>query len=274
MEFGGLELGGTGLGDAEKASRFRRLHHGDRPLVLPNAWDFASGAALAEAGFPAIGTTSLGVAAAAGKADGAGGTRAETVALARTLARLPVPVTVDVEGGFSDRPGDVAALAAELASYGIAGLNLEDGRADGTLAPARHQAAVIAAVKEAAPEVFLNARTDTFWLGAPDLEETLRRARAYARAGADGIFVPGIAADADIRAVLEVTGLPLNVLHLPGGTDYPRLARLGVHRVSTGSLPFRAALRAAVAAALDVTGEGDAPRVPSYGDVQRLVSDR
>ncbi|SNR84797.1 isocitrate lyase/PEP mutase family protein [Actinomadura mexicana] len=262
------------FGSAEKASRFRRLHHGDRPLVLPNAWDFASGAALAEAGFPAIGTTSLGVAAAAGKADATGGTRTETAALARTLARLPVPVTVDIEGGFSDRPGDVAALAAELASFGIAGLNLEDGRADGTLAPAGDRAEVIAAVKEAAPQVFLNARTDTFWLGTPELEETLRRARAYAEAGADGIFVPGIAGDADIRAVLDATGLPLNVLYLPGRTGYPRLARLGVHRVSTGSLPFREALRATVAAALEVTGAGDAPPVPSYGDVQRLVSGR
>ncbi|MEV0667783.1 isocitrate lyase/phosphoenolpyruvate mutase family protein [Actinomadura luteofluorescens] len=262
------------FGGAEKASRFRRLHHGDRPLVLPNAWDFASGAALAGAGFPAVGTTSLGVAAAAGKADAAGGTRAETVALARALARLPVPVTVDVEGGFSERPGDVAALAAELASSGIAGINLEDGRADGTLAPAGDQAAVIAAVKEAAPRMFLNARTDTFWLGTPDLDETLRRARAYAAAGADGIFVPGIAADADIRAVLEATDLPLNVLHLPGRTGYPRLARLGVHRVSTGSLLFRTALHATVAAALEVTGESGAPSVPSYGDVQRLVSDR
>ncbi|MEU4822673.1 isocitrate lyase/phosphoenolpyruvate mutase family protein [Actinomadura sp. NPDC023710] len=262
------------FGDAEKAGLFRRLHHGDRPLVLPNAWDFASGAALAEAGFPAIGTTSLGVAAAAGKADAAGGTRAETVALARTLARLPVPVTVDIEGGFSDRPGDVAELAAELSSFGIAGVNLEDGRADGTLAPAGDQAAVIAAVKEAAPQLFLNARTDTFWLGTPDLDETLRRARAYAEAGADGIFVPGIAGDAGIRAVLDAVDLPLNVLYLPGKSEYPWLARLGVHRVSTGSLLFRTALGATVAAALGVTGEGGAPSVPSYGDVQRLVSDR
>ena len=262
------------FGDAEKAGLFRRLHHGDRPLVLPNAWDFASGAALAEAGFPAIGTTSLGVAAAAGKADAAGGTRAETVALARTLARLPVPVTVDIEGGFSDHPGDVAELAAELSSFGIAGVNLEDGRADGTLAPAGDQAAVIAAVKEAAPRLFLNARTDTFWLGTPDLDETLRRARAYAEAGADGIFVPGIAGDAGIRAVLDAVDLPLNALYLPGKSEYPRLARLGVHRVSTGSLLFRTALGATVAAALGVTGEGGAPSVPSYGDVQRLVSDR
>jgi 2-methylisocitrate lyase-like PEP mutase family enzyme len=250
---------------------FRDLHHGDHPLVLPNAWDFASGAALVGAGFPAIGTTSLGVAAAAGKTDAAGGTREETLALARLLSRLPVPVTVDIEGGFSTRAADVAALVTELASLGIAGVNLEDGRADGTLAPVGHQAAVIAAVKEAAPQVFLNARTDTFWLGAADRDETLLRARAFAEAGADGIFVPGIVDDADIRAVLDTADVPLNVLYLPGRTEYARMDRLGVHRVSTGSLLFRRALQVTVSAALGVTGEGGDHPAPSYGDVQRLV---
>lgn len=250
---------------------FHELHRGDRPLVLPNAWDFASGAALAEAGFPAIGTTSLGVAAAAGKTDAAGDTREETLALARLLARLPVPVTVDIEGGFSTRPEDVAALVAELDSLGIAGVNLEDGRADGTLAPVDHQVTVIAAVKRAAPRVFLNARTDTFWLGDPDREETLLRAHAYAEAGADGVFVPGIVDDADIRAVLDTAGVPLNVLFIPGKTEYPRMRRLGVHRLSTGSLLFRRALQATVAVAAAVTGDGVDRSVPSYGDVQRLV---
>ncbi|MFC4049497.1 isocitrate lyase/phosphoenolpyruvate mutase family protein [Actinomadura syzygii] len=250
---------------------FHDLHHGDRPLLLPNAWDFASGAALADAGFAAIGTTSLGVAAAAGKPDAAGRTRAETVALARALSRLPVPVSVDIEGGFSTRPSDVADLVAELASFGVAGVNLEDGRADGTLAPLDHQTAVIAAVKRAAPHVFLNARTDTLWLGEPDLGETLRRTRAYAEAGADGVFVPGIADDADITAVLDAAPVPLNVLFLPGRTEYARLARLGVHRVSTGSLLFRTALRTAVVTALGVEGDGADRPVPSYADVQALL---
>ncbi|TDB89906.1 isocitrate lyase/phosphoenolpyruvate mutase family protein [Actinomadura sp. KC216] len=250
---------------------FHDLHHGDRPLLLPNAWDFASGAALVRAGFPAIGTTSLGVAAAAGKPDAAGDTRAETVALARVLSRLPVPVTVDIEGGFSARAADVADLVAELATFGIAGINLEDGRADGTLAPLDHQTTVIAAVKRAAPQVFLNARTDTFWLGAPDRDETLRRARAFAAAGADGIFVPGIADDADIRAVIDAAGVPLNVLFMPGKTEYERLARLGVHRVSTGSLLFRKALHATVTTALGIAGEGGELPAFSYADVQELV---
>ncbi|MBO2462487.1 isocitrate lyase/PEP mutase family protein [Actinomadura violacea] len=253
---------------------FRDLHHGDGPLLLPNAWDFASGAALAKAGFPAVGTTSLGVAAAAGKPDATGDTRDETLALARSLARLPVPVTVDIEGGFSTRVADVAELATEVASYGIAGVNLEDGRSDGTLAPLDHQTTVIAAVKRAAPQVFLNARTDTFWLadGEPDMDETLRRVRAFAEAGADGVFVPGIAAEEHVRAVVEAVALPLNVLFMPGKTDVGRLAELGVRRVSTGSLLFRKALHAATTAALEFAGADANAPAPSYTDIQTLIS--
>ncbi|GAA4227318.1 isocitrate lyase/phosphoenolpyruvate mutase family protein [Actinomadura meridiana] len=251
--------------------RFHDLHHGDRPLLLPNAWDFASGAALVKAGFPAIGTTSLGVAAAAGKADATGDTRDETVALASVLSRLPVPVTVDIENGFSTRIGEVAELVTDLASFGIAGINLEDGRADQTLTPLDHQTTLISAVKRAAPQVFLNARTDTFWLGDPDRDETLRRARAYTEAGADGVFVPGIMDDADIRAVLDATNVPLNVLHLPGKTEFDRMARLGVHRISTGSLLFREALQTAVTTALGVTGQNAGHPTPTYEDIQDLI---
>ncbi|MFB4318694.1 isocitrate lyase/phosphoenolpyruvate mutase family protein [Actinomadura sp. 21ATH] len=248
---------------------FRDLHLGDRPLLLPNAWDFASGAALAEAGFPAIGTTSLGVAAAAGRPDGENATRDETVRLARALVRLPVPVTVDVEGGFSDRPGEVAALAGELASYGVAGINIEDGRADGSLRPVKEHAALVEAVKAAAPDLFVNARTDAHWLPGHEAE-ALDRVRAYTAAGADGIFVPGIAAERDVRGVVAATPLPLNVLFLPGRTAVDELAGWGVRRVSYGSLLFRAALRAAVTTALEQAAPAG---VPSYADVQRLVAE-
>lgn len=259
--------------DAHQA--FRQLHHADRPLLLPNAWDVASAAALAEAGFAAVGTTSLGVAAAAGEDDATGATRDQTVRLARRLAGLPVPVTVDIEAGFSERPGEVAALVAELGSYGIAGVNIEDGRPGGVLASAGGQADVIAAVKAAAPEVFLNARTDTYWLakdGEPPLPETLKRVQAYAAAGADGVFVPGISADADVSAVVAEVPLPLNVLHLPGRTDPGRLAELGVRRISCGSLLYRAALHAAVSTALELEGRPGERPVPSYADVTRLVA--
>ncbi|WP_440066915.1 isocitrate lyase/PEP mutase family protein [Streptosporangium sp. OZ121] len=251
-------------------ARFRALHHADEPLLLPCAWDHASAAALAEAGFAAIGTTSLGVAAAAGKPDAGRATREETLTLARTTTRLGIPVTVDIEAGFAEEPGQVADLVAELAGLGVAGINLEDGRGD-RLADVPAQAELVAVVKRRVPEVFLNARTDAFWLGLPDARAlALERARAYAGAGADGVFVPGASAERDIEALVGGAGVPLNVLVQPG-VPVRRLAELGVARLSYGSLLFRAALRAAVTTALAVAqGEPLTGDVPSYEQVEAL----
>ncbi|MGW2224091.1 isocitrate lyase/PEP mutase family protein [Streptomyces formicae] len=254
---------------------FRDLHHRPgAPLVLPNAWDHASAAALVAAGFRAIGTTSLGVAAAAGLPDGAGAARADTVRLARALARTDALVTVDIEGGFSDRPEEVAALVGELADTGVVGVNIEDGRPDGTLREAGHQSEILRAVRESVPDrLFVNARTDTYWLpGAGAAAETADRLAAYQQAGADGVFVPGLG---DVRAVAElVAGLgatPLNVLHAPEGPSLAEFAEAGVRRVSTGSLLFRAALGAAVAAAESMARGVRVPaRVPSYDETQAL----
>jgi 2-methylisocitrate lyase-like PEP mutase family enzyme len=246
---------------------FFDLHHADRPLLLPNAWDFASAAALCAAGFAAVGTTSLGVAAAAGLPDGEGATRAETVALARRIAGLPVPVTVDVEAGFGADPGE---LAAELAEIGVAGVNIEDGRPGGVLADPVAQARLVRAVKVAAPGVFVNARVDTYWLDV-DHTSTVDRARRYLDAGADGVFVPGLASEHDIAAVVAAVDAPVNVLHVPA-LGVRRLAELGVRRISTGSLLFRAALHAAVRTACLVRdGLPVADGIPSYADVQGLV---
>ncbi|MGF7238509.1 MAG: isocitrate lyase/PEP mutase family protein [Frankia sp.] len=256
--------------------RFRARHHDpDGPLVLPNAWDAGSAASLVAAGFDAIGTTSLGVAAAAGYPDGEGFGRAETIALAGRLARLPCLVTVDLEAGLCDRPDEVAALVAELAASGVVGVNLEDGRPGGLLAePERHRDLIVA-VKERNPAVFLNARVDTYWLAArdqPSPAATVRRAEIYVAAGADGIFVPGVRTDAEIATLASTVGVPLNVLYQPGGQSVARLAELGVRRVSTGSLLFRAALGTIVDTALAVRDGGPvAGGLPSYTDVQRLA---
>jgi len=256
-----------------RAAAFHALHRPGRPLLLPNAWDHASAAALAAAGHPAIGTTSLGVAAAAGQPDGTGATRAENLALARRLRDLPVLLTVDIEGGFSDDPAAVADYVAELAELGAVGVNLEDGRPDGTLAPPELAAAKIAAVKAAAPGIFVNARTDAWWLGVPGpLDEARRRARTYREAGADGFFVPG-APDDTVGLLATEAGRPLNVLHRPGGPGPAELGRLGVARISTGSLLFRAALGAALELADAVRAGRDAglSAAPSYGWVQELT---
>jgi 2-methylisocitrate lyase-like PEP mutase family enzyme len=259
-----------------RTDAFRALHHAGRPLFLPNAWDRASAAALAARGFPAIGTTSLGVAAAAGLPDAAGATRETTLWLARDLARLPVLVSVDIEGGFGSTPEDVAELAAELERAGVAGVNIEDGRPGGTgLTDSALQCELIAAIKRTAPGLFVNARTDTYWLGTGEEDpgpRTRRRVAAYLAAGADGIFVPGLTGEDTIAALAADIDVPLNVLLSPGGPGLPRLAELGVRRVSTGSLLFRAALRAAVETAeLAARGEPVPAGPPSYAEAQGLA---
>ncbi|GAA3715422.1 isocitrate lyase/phosphoenolpyruvate mutase family protein [Nonomuraea antimicrobica] len=238
---------------------FRDLHRPGDPLLLPNAWDYGSAAFLAAHGFPAIGTTSLGVAAVHGRPDAAGATKAETIELAETIGGLGVLVTVDLEGGFSDDPGEVSDLVACLAGLGVAGVNLEDGRPDGTLRPIGLHQRIIEAAK--GHGVFVNARTDTYWLKTGD---TLERVRAYGHA--DGIFVPGLSDPGEIAAVVASTPLPLNVLHQPGGPSLARLAAAGVARVSTGSLLYRAALRAGVATVLAIRDE-PAPRIPTYSEI-------
>lgn len=246
-----------------KNMAFHAMHRRDTPLVLPNAWDYASAAALHAAGFLAIGTTSLGVAAAHGIPDGAGLAGAQAVALARLLTDLPCPVTADLESGFGAAPAEVAELVATL---GVAGVNLEDGRPHG-LAEPEEQAALISAVKLRAPGVFLNARIDTHWHGTA-LHETVDRAKRYVDAGADGIFVPGVTEPRDIEELAHLA--PLNVL---AQQRAPKdLGELGVTRISTGSLLFRAALTHTVATAQAVRDGNTPAGAFSYAEVQDLIS--
>jgi 2-methylisocitrate lyase-like PEP mutase family enzyme len=250
---------------------FRALHLPGTPLLLPNAWEFGVGAFLAAQGFRALGTTSLGVSAATGEPDGAPSTRDATVALTRRLARLDVLLSVDIADGFSADPAAVADLAAELAGAGAVGVNLEDGRADGSLAPVEVQAALVEAVKDRVPGLFVNARTDTHWSGDHAIEAAEERGKAYAAAGADGLFVPGLADPADVERIVGL-GLPVNLLFLPGKVTFAGLAELGVARVSLGSLPYRMALAAAAATVLAIRDGGELPLVPpSYDDVTALL---
>ncbi|WP_088288475.1 isocitrate lyase/phosphoenolpyruvate mutase family protein [Kineosporia sp. A_224] len=246
---------------------FGVLHDGPRPLVLPNAWDVASARAFVSAGFPAVATTSLGVCAARGLVDGARAGRDGVLALAAALSDLPCPVSVDLEDGYAADPAEVASLVGSL---GVAGINLEDST-DGALVPAAALAAKVAAVKARCPDVFVNARVDTHWLGGPGpLDDTLDRALAYVDAGADGVFVPGPLTDAQIAALAAAVIVPLNVLPYPN-RSVDDLAALGVRRVSTGSLPYRAALRAAVDAARAVRDGSALPPAVPYADVQALA---
>ncbi|WP_328540445.1 isocitrate lyase/PEP mutase family protein [Streptomyces sp. NBC_00344] len=247
---------------------FRELHHrAGPPLLLPNAWDVASALAFAEAGFPAVGTTSFGVAAADGSPDGGRASKAATLALARQLAPLPVYISADIEDGYGDDPHRVAAYAESL---GIDGINIEDSSDEKLIAPELH-AAKVSAIKHRVPGLFVNARVDTYWLGQQaTVVATLERARAYVAAGADGIFVPGATDPADLQALTAGIDAPVNILAHPALT-LTDLGTLGVRRVSTGSLPYRAAIDAAVHVASAVRDGRTPPPATPYAEMQQRL---
>ncbi|MBT2466331.1 isocitrate lyase/phosphoenolpyruvate mutase family protein [Streptomyces sp. ISL-66] len=244
----------------ERALRLRKL--GESLLVLPNAWDAGSAAVIVAAGAPAIATTSGGVAWSIGRGDGQHATRAEMLeAAARIVAAVDVPVSVDVEGGYED----VAATVREVVAVGAVGINLEDSKAsDGTLYTPAEQAGRIRAARGAAaaaglPELVINARTDVFLFGIGEesgrLADVLARVEAYAAAGADGIFVPGLL---DLEALGEIAkgALPVNAMAGPGGPSVAELAGAGVRRVSVGTGVAQSAYAAARAAAVELLGQG------------------
>ncbi|MGM0928243.1 MAG: isocitrate lyase/PEP mutase family protein [Actinomycetota bacterium] len=251
---------------------FLELHHAGAPLLLPNAWDVGSALAFAAAGFPAIGTTSFGVAASAGQPDGGRSSKTATSALVAQLVRLPVHITADIEDGYSDDPDEVAGYVADLVAQGLAGINIEDSKAGHLVGPTV-LASKVAAIKQRTPDVFVNARVDNIWFAEQaTVDAVLLRAHTYADAGADGIFVPGLADPEDIRRIAAGIGLPVNVLAHPLLT-VAELGEPGIRRVSSGSLPYRAAVDAAVNVATSLRDGGQVSSATSYSEMQsRLVA--
>ena len=252
------------------AASFRQLHlpGADRILVLPNAWDAMSARLVEAAGASAIATTSAGVSWALGYPDGQGLTREAMLdAVRRIVAAVRVPVTADVESGYGEgSPDDVAATARGVIAAGGVGINLEDspGRDGAPMLDSGVQAARIAAARAAASEagvdLFINARIDTYVkkVGADGdrFAETVRRARAYVAAGADGVFVP-LVTDADtIRRLAAAVGAPLNVIGGPGVPNIGELRALGVARVSVGPGLARAVMAQIRHAATELLGPG------------------
>lgn len=251
----------------DKADAFRRLHAGPRVLVLPNVWDVASARIVELAGFPAIATSSAGVAWALGYPDGERISREEMGAVvARIVRAVAVPVTADMEAGYGPGPEAAAATARAVVAAGAVGMNLEDAAdADGTalvdvtLQAERIGAARAAAVGARVP-IVINARTDVFLSGigepASRLAHAVRRLNAYHAAGAESLFCPGVTDAATIAALVRELDGPLNILASPGAPPIPELERLGVRRVSLGARVMRAALGAVRRVATELGGPG------------------
>ncbi|TWB87508.1 2-methylisocitrate lyase-like PEP mutase family enzyme [Bradyrhizobium macuxiense] len=235
------------------AETFRSLHKQGDPLVLFNAWDVATAKAIAKSS-PAVATSSGAVAAALGYADGENAPLDMVEGLvSRMTAAVPVPVSIDLEAGYGDTAEAAAHSAARILKAGAIGINLEDGLVGGKrqLVDPAQQAAKITAIRGAAQklgiDLFINARTDPFLLkfGSPEqcLDEAARRARVYADAGADGIFVPGLTDLALIERFVQLTPLPVNIMVTQGVPEIGDLARAGVRRISLGPWPMMAAMR-------------------------------
>jgi 2-methylisocitrate lyase-like PEP mutase family enzyme len=233
----------------ERAAAFRAMHHDPPLLVLVNAWDVASAVLVASLpGCRAVATSSAGCAAVLGYADGERIPAAEMLDLVGRIAdAVELPVTADLEAGY----GDAAATARAAWQVGVVGLNLEDGDGD----PEAH-AERVRAVRAAAPELVINARVDRFLLGDGNVDGTVRRAALYLEAGADCIFVPGVADGATIRRLAEGIEGPLNVLAGPSTPSVAELEALGVARISVGSGLMRAVAGDARRRAEAILGEG------------------
>lgn len=247
---------------SERCGVFRSLHAAGC-FVMPNPWDLGSARVLAQLGFPALATTSAGCAWSMGRPDN-GVSLADALAHMHAIARsVDVPVNADFEGGFAVDPDAVGLNVAAAAATGIAGLSIEDstGKAseplfDVALSVDRVRAARRALDGMLSP-VVLTARSEGFIVGRPDLDETIRRLVAYAEAGADCLYAPGIRAIADIGAVVRaVAPRPVNVLVGSDFTTVAELAALGVRRISVGGALARAAWTGFLTAATEIAEQG------------------
>ncbi len=265
---------------ADKAEAFHALHS-QGCFLLPNAWDAGSARILASLGFPAIATTSAGLAFMLGRPDGhAAVSRAEALANAADIVRATtLPVSADLEDGYGPSPKDCAETVRQAVAAGLCGCTIEDTTADPAdpvhgfdTALARVRAAVVAA--RAAPRPFvLTARAENFLHGRPDLGDTVRRLVAFAEVGADCLYAPALPDLAAVRTVVvAVAPKPVNVL--AGSLDIAALAEAGVRRISVGGLLARAAYDAVLRAGRLLHG-GDLAAamesVPSHGTVQALM---
>jgi methylisocitrate lyase len=241
---------------------FRRLHESGC-FVMPNPWDIGSARILVSLGFPAIASTSAGLAWSVGRRDNEISLEVSLAHLRAIAGCVDVPVNADFEDGFAIEPEAVAANVTAATATGIAGVSIEDSSGD-KAAPLYDFALAVDRIRAArraidgsGTGVLLTGRSEGFITGRPDLAETIRRLEAYAEAGADCLYAPGVRSAPDVEAIVRaVAPKPVNVLV---GGDYftvAQLADIGVRRISVGGALARAALTGFLAAAREMTEQG------------------
>jgi 2-methylisocitrate lyase-like PEP mutase family enzyme len=248
---------------ADKRATFRRLHE-TGCFVIPNPWDAGTTRYLQHLGFKALASTSAGFAFAQGIADGAVNRDMMLAHIAEIAAASDLPVNADFEGGYAHDPAGVAENVTLCVETGVAGLSIEDSTGDAAKplydldhAVARMRAAR-AAIDKTGAGVLLTGRAECFLVGRPDLDETIRRLRAYSDAGADCLYAPGIRTAEQIAAVVKVAApKPVNLLmSTASGLTVSDLAAMGVRRISVGSTLARVAWTAFIRSAKEILEQG------------------
>jgi len=262
----------------DKVDAFHRLH-AEGCFVMPNPWDIGSAVALADMGFAALATTSSGHAWTRGRADGGVPLDEELQHLRELAAAVDVPLNGDFQGGFADEPDHVGANVKLAAATGIAGLSIEDstGDADEPLYPldlaVERVRAARRAINESGTGILLTGRSEGFIVGRPDLDETIRRLVAYAEAGADCLYPPGITTAEEIAAVVAaVAPKPVNLLAYAPITTAAEAASLGVRRISVGGTLAKTAWAGFLAAAEEIATDGTFTRFGGLPDVNSTFS--
>ncbi len=223
-------------------SEFKSLHQQEKPLLLGNVWDAHSAKLAEKAGFKALGSSSHAIALSMGYKDGENISFDELFFIIKRIAdSVKIPLSVDFEAGYSDDPSQVAEYVKKIEEIGVVGINLEDGKVvDGKrqLADAEELVEKIKAIRSQS-DIFINARADTYTTKHPEsLKESIRRAKLYAEAGADGVFIPLIDTESDIQTFIKEVKIPLNVFTTPNLPDYEKLGELGVKRISHGAKQY------------------------------------
>lgn len=230
----------------DKNMTFNELHNQSTPLLICNVWDVPSAQVAESLGYKAIGTSSAAIATHLGYSDGESMSFQDLYqVVSRVLANTTLPLTVDIEAGYSRNFSEVYGYIQSLLDMGVVGINIEDSivEEERKLVEASEFSKLIVYLKDRLKqdgrELFINVRTDTFLLSLPDtLEETEKRIKVYDEAGADGIFVPCITKEWEIQALVKKTNLPINVMCMPDLPDFNKLKDLGVKRISMGNCLF------------------------------------
>ena len=261
---------------ADRTAEFHRLHSSGC-FVMPNPWDVGSARILEQMGFPALATTSAGLAWTLGRADAQVTVDQSLAHLRDIAAAVQVPVNADFQGGFAVEPEGVAVNVRLAAETGIAGLSIEDSSGDASdplldfdLSVARVRAAR-QAIDESGTRVLLTGRSEGFVVGVPDLDETIRRLQAYSEAGADCLYAPRLEnVDQASAIVAAVAPKPVNLLINAPFITVSEAADLGVRRISVGGTLARTAWGGWLAAAKEIADEGTFTRFQDLPDVEGL----